>query len=227
MFPLSAALHFAGERLLLDPSGALFWPEQGVLAVADLHLEKGSACARRGQLVPPFDSRVTLDRLGKLVRRTKARMVVAVGDSFHDDAAARRLAPEDAARLHALAGETDFVWVCGNHDPAPPAGIPGSAALEWALGRLVFRHQSIGGSGEISGHFHPKARVPTRAGQITRPCFVTDARRIMLPAFGAYTGGLDVCSPAIAAMFPRGGRVFLLGENRLFSFSLGQVAASA
>jgi DNA ligase-associated metallophosphoesterase len=223
----AAPVHLAGERLLLDPAGAIFWPAQRILAVADLHLEKGTACARRGQLVPPFDSRVTLDRLARLIHRTKPATLVAVGDSFHDDAAAARLAPADTARLALLAAETNFVWVRGNHDPSPPASLPGRAATEFSLGPLIFRHQSLAGSGEISGHFHPKARVVTRAGEITRPCFVADANRIMLPAFGAYTGGLDVRSPAIAAIFPRGGRVFLLGEQRLFSFSLGQVAAAA
>jgi DNA ligase-associated metallophosphoesterase len=226
MFPIAAPLHFVGERLLLDPAGAVFWPDRRVLAVADLHLEKGSACAGRGQLVPPFDSRLTLDRLARLIHRTRPETVVAVGDSFHDGAAAARMAPADAARLKALAEATEFVWVRGNHDPAPPANFPGFEAAEFALGPLVFRHQSSAGSGEISGHFHPKARVPTRVGDITRPCFVADSKRLMLPAFGAYTGGMDVRSPAIGAIFPRGGRVFLLGEHRLFSFSLGQVPTS-
>ncbi len=227
MFPVSAPLHFSGERLLLLPEGAVFWPDRQVLAVADLHLEKGSACAGRGQLVPPFDSRVTLERLARLIQRTRPQILVAVGDSFHDRSAAGRLAAADAARLRALAAEADFVWVRGNHDPAPPADFPGRAAAEFALGALVFRHQSTTGGGEISGHFHPKARVPTRVGEVTRPCFVADSKRLMLPAFGAYTGGLDVRSPAIAAIFPRGGRIFLLGEHRLFSFSLGQVPPCA
>jgi DNA ligase-associated metallophosphoesterase len=224
---IAAPLHLAGELLLLDPAGAVIWPAQRMLAVADLHLEKGTACAGRGQLLPPFDSRMTLDRLARLIRRTRPVCVIAVGDSFHDDRAAARLSPADTARLHALAAETDFIWVRGNHDPAPPAGTPGRAVAEFALGALTFRHQSIRASGEISGHFHPKARIPTRAGHVVRPCFVADSCRIMLPAFGAYTGGLDVGSPAIAALFPRGGRVFLLGEQRLFSFTLGQLHASA
>jgi metallophosphoesterase superfamily enzyme len=124
---IAAPLHLAGELLLLDPAGAVIWPAQRMLAVADLHLEKGTACAGRGQLLPPFDSRMTLDRLARLIRRTRPVCVIAVGDSFHDDRAAARLSPADTARLHALAAETDFIWVRGNHDPAPPAGTPGRA----------------------------------------------------------------------------------------------------
>ena len=219
-----APLHFAGERLLLDCAGALFHPDTATLAVADLHLEKGSAAARRGSLVPPWDTRLTLDRLLLLLRHWQPRTLVALGDSFHDPHAASRMPATEAARLARIAETTQLVWVLGNHDPLPPAGLPGTATAEWQAGALTFRHQARAGAdpGEVCGHHHPKARVPTRAGPITRACFVTDARRLMLPAFGAYTGGLDVTSPAIAALFPRGGRLFLLGRERLFSFALGQ-----
>jgi DNA ligase-associated metallophosphoesterase len=221
-----APFHLAGEALHLDPAGALVWPTARALIVADLHLEKGSAAARRGNLVPPWDSRVTLSRLALLMHRLRPTYVIALGDSFHDDGGPARLAAPDAARLRELTAQADFIWVQGNHDPAPPQGVGGRALPEWRLGNLVFRHQAQNGeAGEISGHFPPKACVPTRAGQVTRPCFVTDARKIMLPAFGAYTGGLDVRAPAIAAHFPRGGRVFLLGETRLFSFTMAQASS--
>jgi len=220
-----APFHFAGEALQLEPAGVLLWPAMRVMVVADLHLEKGSAAARKGQLVPPWDSRVTLERLGLLVRRYAPRTVVALGDSFHDDHGPARLLAADAASLRRMTDSVDFVWVRGNHDRAPPEGVGGRAVESWAAGPLSFRHQAVAGvAGELSGHFHPKARVATRAGQVVRPCFMTDARKIMLPAFGAYTGGLDVRAPAIAAHFPRGGRVFLLGQQRLFSFSLGQTS---
>jgi len=216
-----APLHFMGVRLGLDPAGALVWPEQRLVAVADLHLEKGSAAARRGSLVPPWDSRLTLDRLALLVRRLQPRTLVALGDSFHDPGGPARLAPADAARLAAITAQTALIWVQGNHDPCPPAGVGGTATDGFALGPLVFRHQAIAGAGgEISGHFHPKATIPTRAGEVTRPCFVTGAQKIILPAFGAYTGGLSVHDRAIGGLFPHGGRVFLLGENRLFCFAL-------
>jgi DNA ligase-associated metallophosphoesterase len=222
-----APFHFAGEALQLDPAGALVWPAARLLVVADLHLEKGSAAARGGQLVPPWDSRVTLERLAALLRRYAPRTVVGLGDSFHDDHGPARLAAADAAALRRMTDAVEFVWVRGNHDKAPPAGIGGRAVESFAVGALTFRHEAAAGvRGEISGHFHPKARVVTRAGQVVRPCFMTDARKIMLPAFGAYTGGLDVLTPAIAAHFPRGGRVFLLGGERLFSFPVGQVQAA-
>lgn len=219
----AAPFHLLDHMFQLDPAGALHWPGRHTLIVADLHLEKGSAAARQGQLVPPWDSRVTLDRLAGLIRRYAPRTVIALGDSFHDGQGAARMAPPDAARLHALTAQADFIWICGNHDPQAAPGIGGRSAPDYALGGITFRHQaSAGASGEISGHFHPKARVPTRAGEVVRPCFVADARKIMLPAFGAYTGGLNVRAPAIAAHFPRGGRVFLLGAQRLFSFPLGR-----
>ena len=218
----AAPLHFTGEQLLLDPAGALFWPARRLLAVADLHLEKGSAAARNGSLLPPWDTRATLDRLAALMRRYRPASVVALGDSFHDTAGPGRLQTHDQQRLAAMTRFAAFIWVLGNHDPAPPEGIGGQAVDAWQTGPFVFRHEAVAGptQGEICGHHHPKASVPTRGTVVTRPCFVCDGRRLMLPALGAYTGGLDVCAPAIASLFPRGGHVFLLGRERLFSFSL-------
>lgn len=213
--------HFRGERLLLDPLGGLHWPARGALVVSDLHLEKGTAAALAGQLVPPFDTRLTLDRLHRLMRRYRPRVVVALGDSFHDPGGRGRMAAGDAARLEDMARSAGFVWVLGNHDPVAP-GLPGEAAVEWSLGPLTFRHEARAGSvGEVCGHHHPKASVDTRAGTVTRPCFVVDRARVMLPAMGAYTGGLDVRHPAIVRLFPRGGRLALLGRDRLFSFAMG------
>ncbi len=224
----AASLHFMGERLMLDPLGAVWWPAAGLLAVADLHFEKGSAAAARGQLVPPWDTRLTLDRLALLLRRWQPRTVVALGDSFHDAHGAARMAAGDAARLRAMTDAAEWVWVLGNHDPQPPAGLPGTAATAWTMGPLTFRHEARSGAvGELCGHHHPKAAIATRAGVVTRPCFVTDPRRVMLPAMGAYTGGLDAAHPAIARLFPRGGRAFLLGEGRLFSFTLAQLRGAA
>ncbi len=221
----AASIQLAGHRLLLDPAGALWWPERQLLAVADLHLEKGSACAARGHLVPPWDTRVTLDKLALLLRRYAPRTVLALGDSFHDSAGAGRLMAADAARLHAMATAHDFVWLLGNHDPLPPPGMPGDTAEWWEAGGIVFRHEAGGGAFEVCGHHHPKASVATRAQTVTRPCFVASPQRLMLPAFGAYTGGLDVRHPAIARLFPREARAFLLGRDRLFTFALGGRAA--
>ena len=218
----AAPIHLAGERLMLDPAGALFWPAARLLAVADLHLEKGSAFAARGMLLPPWDSRATIDRLVVLLRRWTPRIVLALGDSFHDRGGAARLPAPEAARLVAIAAAHRLVWITGNHDPAPPEGLGGESAETFAAGPLRFRHQAVPGAapGEISGHLHPKAAIAARGGTVRRPCFVADPRRVLLPAFGAYTGGLDVTDPAIAGLFPRGGRVFLLGQERLFSFPL-------
>ena len=218
---IAAPVHLAGERLMLDPAGALVWPETRLLAVSDLHLEKGSSLARRGMLLPPWDTRATIDRLILLLRRWQPRVVVALGDSFHDRDGATRLPPGELARLTDLTERARFVWVLGNHDPLPQPGLGGHWVEDYAAGPFLFRHQArAAAEGELSGHYHPKAAVPARGCAVSRPCFVADARRIILPAFGAYTGGLDVRAPAIARLFPRGGRVFLLGRERLFSFPL-------
>ena len=219
-----APLHIAGERLMLDPAGLLAWPARQTLVVGDLHLEKGSAFARAGRFLPPYDTRETLSRLQAALRRWRPQRLIALGDSFHDAEGAGRMAAEDAALLHRLLAGIEMLWVLGNHDPTPPAGLPGQAVEEHREGRLTFRHEARRGPlapAEISGHFHPKATMPTRCGGVTRPCFVADAWRVVLPAFGAYAGGLDAGDPAIAGLFPRGARLFLLGRDRLYSMPAG------
>ena len=224
----AAPLHLAGERLMLDPAGVLVWPAARLLAVADLHLEKGSAQAARGMLLPPYDSRATLDRLAPLLRRWSPEVVLALGDSFHDKDGPARLGAAEAARIGAIAAAHRLVWIAGNHDPAPPAGLPGEAMDAFTAGPFTFRHEpgapgpgrGSGGTIEIFGHLHPKAVLASRGGSLRRACFVADARRVLLPAFGTYTGGLAVTDPAIAGLFRPGARVFLLGQERLFSFPL-------
>ena len=232
---MSAAMIFVsrscgGLRLTLGTahatcrvSGALWLEGERALVVADLHLEKGSAFARRGQMLPPYDTAETLDRLDGEVAALDPRTVIFLGDSFHDAKGAARLQAGDAARLRAMTAATRFIWVCGNHDPCAPEGVAGESVAEFTAGPFTFRHIArTGAANEISGHYHPKAVAPTRATSVERPCFVTDARRIVLPAFGAYTGGLDVRNAALGQLFPRGGRVFLLGRDRLFSFALAE-----
>jgi DNA ligase-associated metallophosphoesterase len=224
----AAPIHLAGERLMLDPCGCAAWPAQKLLAFADLHLEKGSAFAARGQMVPPYDTRETLERLALALRRWKPARLVLLGDSFHDAKGCGRLAPSDCAVLTRLLAGIEVVWVLGNHDPVAPEGLPGMAVEEWRLAPLTFRHIARpGATAELSGHWHPKASMPTRAGFVTRPCFLTDSRRLLLPAFGAYTGGLDIADPHVATFFPRGGRAFLLGKDRLFSFPTGPLRQAA
>jgi len=218
----AAPLHIAGQRLMLDPSGVLAWPAEKLLVVADLHLEKGSAFAAAGRFLPPYDTRETLDRLSRAVRLWNPQRLVLLGDSFHDRRGEARLSQADASALTRLLTGREAIWVLGNHDPVPPATLPGVGVAEYRLGPLVFRHIAQPGAvAEISGHFHPKATMPVRGMSVTRPCFLSDGRRLLVPAFGAFTGGLEIRDPGIAALFPRGGRAFLLGEARLHSFPTG------
>jgi len=209
-----------GVALQADLSGALIWPARRLAVVADLHFEKATAFAARGQFLPPYDTAATLDRLEAVIARHGVVRVICLGDSFHDDEAAGRLDPAQAGRLRALTAWLDWTWIAGNHDPAPPVELGGRVAAEVTEGALTFRHEAepTAAGGEVSGHFHPKAAVAVRGKRITTPCFVTDGRRLILPAFGAFTGGLSVLDPAIAGLFPRGFRVTLLGRNGLFGF---------
>jgi DNA ligase-associated metallophosphoesterase len=233
-----APLHLVGERLLLDPAGVVFWPDRRTLVVSDLHLEKGSHFAARGVFVPPYDTRETLAKLALVMRRYHPARLVLLGDSFHDAQGCERMAPGDCAALgRLLAAVEEVVWVLGNHDPVAPVGLKGVAVETLSDGPLTFRHEADPhafrrgadpcAAGEMSGHFHPKATLATRAGGISRPCFATDAWRVMLPAFGAYTGGLDVRDPALGGLFPRGGRVFMLGADRLFSVPMAPIRRRA
>jgi DNA ligase-associated metallophosphoesterase len=223
-----AALTLNGAALLADLSGAISWPAQRLLAVADLHLEKGSAFAVRGRLLPPYDTAATLGRLEAAIGTHRPETVICLGDSFHDIGAAGRLGALDARRLAGLTQAVDWIWIAGNHDPAPPALLGGRSMSEFRLGPLVFRHIAERGpvAGEVSGHFHPKAGFSWRGRHIGGRCFIGDGRRLILPAFGAYAGGLDVRHPAIAALFGRSARVHILGRNRLHSFAAGQIAAA-
>jgi uncharacterized protein len=208
-----------GEAVALDKSGAAYWPAQATLVVADLHFEKGSAYARGGQLLPPYDTRTTLRRLEALMGQYRPARVIALGDSFHDGWAGERLDAEECTAIKALVDGCDWIWVEGNHDPEPPAWLGGSVTGEVALGALVFRHLPGAGPcrGEVAGHLHPAA-VVTRHGMSTRRrCFVSDGVRLLLPAFGAYTGGLDTRDGAIAALFADGFAAYALGRERVYT----------
>jgi DNA ligase-associated metallophosphoesterase len=208
--------------LVADAAGALFWPEEGVLAVADLHLEKGSSLAARGILLPPYDTATTLARLGQLVIRYAPRLVVALGDNFHDGKGHERLAEPDRAALRALQRGRNWMWIAGNHDPEPPASVDGDAAAALAIGPLLFRHEPAmqDQDGEIAGHLHPMARVSQRGRAVRRRCFAADSRRIVMPALGAYTGGLNVHDAAFAGLFDgRAFTVHMLGERRVYAIA--------
>jgi DNA ligase-associated metallophosphoesterase len=203
----------AGQVLVARPSGALWWPAERLLCVADLHLAKSERLARRsGALLPPYETAETLDRLAAEIAALAPSRVVCLGDSFDDCAAGAAMAAADAARLAALMVGRDWIWIAGNHDPDPlPLG--GRQLAELAVGRLTFRHAAVeGASAEVSGHWHPKLRLPVRGGAVTRPCFLVDAARLILPAFGAYTGGLRADHPRLRALFGPGARAVLTGE---------------
>jgi len=218
-----AVIHLNGVALVATPAGGVYWPEQGALIVADLHLEKGSSFAARGVLLPPYDTTATLARLAAAVTHFAPRLVIALGDSFHDRAGAQRLSPADLASLAALQRGREWMWIAGNHDPHAPRGIGGDFAAMLALDGLTFRHEPAPhAAGEMAGHLHPVARLAVRGQALTRRCFASDAQRIVLPAFGAYAGGLDVRHRRFAELFAGGFTAHLLGERRLFALAVSR-----
>ncbi|MCC2688936.1 MAG: metallophosphatase [Rhizobiaceae bacterium] len=218
------AIVIAGEPALCDRRGALYFPGHGLLCVSDMHLEKGSSLARRGYLVPPYDSAATLIRLEAAVAKWRPRIVVSLGDSFHDCDGAGRMPDNLRAGLAALATGRDWFWVAGNHDPQPPAGLPGETVNAISLGALTFRHHPGPGAsdGEIAGHLHPGAMIVQRGRAVRRRCFAADGRRLIMPAFGAYTGSLNVLDRAYAGLFRRDGfMAYMIGAQRIFAISGG------
>jgi hypothetical protein len=206
--------------MVADLSGALFWEEQSLLVVSDLHLEKGSSFAARGVLLPPYDTVATLGRLASAIARHDPKTVIALGDSFHDEDAYERLSAPNRAAIAALQVRRDWIWISGNHDPALPSDLGGVVAREVAIGPIVFRHEPMGKVGEIAGHLHPKARVATRARRIERRCFASDGERIVMPAFGAYTGGLSIRDDAFSKIFQTADLIaHVLGDFRLHSIA--------
>ena len=221
-----AEIGVAGVALVADCAGALYWPEEGILAVADLHLEKGSSFAARGVLLPPYDTAATLARIAALVARYAPRTVIALGDSFHDGKGPARVAASDRTTLAALQRGRDWIWISGNHDPDPAHGIGGTFTVTLAVGAVSFRHEPTGADGEIAGHLHPVARLSARGRSVSRRCFASDGRRLVMPAFGAYAGGLNVRHRAFADVF--GTPAFtahMLGEGRIYALAADRCLA--
>ncbi|MDP1027153.1 ligase-associated DNA damage response endonuclease PdeM [Sphingomonas sp. KR1UV-12] len=218
MVPLS----FGGHDFLALSEGALFWPARAALLVADLHLEKGSWFAARGQLLPPYDSLATLAALTAVTEQTAAREIWCLGDSFHDIEGCDRLPVEAQAMLTALTGRLRWTWITGNHDRAILDRCGGEVADEAEVEGIVFRHEADPAEPrpELSGHFHPKLRVRVRGRQVARRCFVGGATKIILPAFGALTGGLDAHHPAIVRAMGGTGQAWVPVEDRLLRFPL-------
>ncbi|MEN3952070.1 ligase-associated DNA damage response endonuclease PdeM [Iodidimonas sp. SYSU 1G8] len=208
-----------GAALVFDRSGAAWWPEERLLVVADLHFEKGSAfAARRGVLLPPYDTRETLARLEQACAYYRPKTVIALGDSFHDMQAAGRLAASEVAQIRALTSAHEWYWIEGNHDPKPPEDLGGWVAGTLACGPLTFRHLPQPGTqpGEVAGHLHPAAKVTVRGRGLRRRCFVTDGSRLILPSFGAYTGGLDVLDRAFAFLLAGPFHAWMIGKERVY-----------
>lgn len=210
-----------GESLLLDACGAAFSPAYSSLMFADLHLEKGSAYARTRQFLPPYDSADTLRRMAQAMARHKPARVIALGDSFHDREAAGRLGAQERALLEDLGRAAHFTWIAGNHDPEPPAWLNGEVVQELRLGGLLLRHEplAVPQAGEVAGHLHPCASVAKWGRSVRRRCFVSDGLRLILPSFGAYTGGLDVGDAAFAALFAGSFHAYMLGTRRVYAMA--------
>ncbi|MEL6226806.1 MAG: ligase-associated DNA damage response endonuclease PdeM, partial [Pseudomonadota bacterium] len=188
-----------------------------LLVVSDLHFEKGSSYAAAGQMLPPYDTRATLSHVEKLMDHHTPQTVISLGDSFHDGRAAARLSAEDADRIRALTSRCDWLWVEGNHDPDPPQHLGGRAAPEVRLGPLVFRHEPCGEVGEVAGHLHPAVKVRASGRSVRRRCFVSDGKCLVMPALGAFTGGLNVCDEAFLALFGRSWTAYALGADRIYT----------
>lgn len=206
-------------EVVADRSGSLYLPEERALVVADLHLEKGSAFAARGVMLPPYDTRDTLDRLAEVLSRYRPRCVIALGDSFHDRGAEERLDAGELAGLRRLQARRDWIWITGNHDPEISSRIGGRTCASVGLGSLILRHEPGPGTaiGEIAGHLHPVARVLLGGARLRRPCFIANAERIVLPAFGAFTGGLNVLDDAFEPLFARSAfDVHVLGRDGVY-----------
>lgn len=215
----SSEVALGRQRFAARASGALWWEAERLLAFADLHLEKGSSYAAHGKLLPPYDTRDTLMRMTAEIERLEPAIVVCLGDSFHDLGAWARMHAEDAALIAELAHRRRWIWIAGNHDAELPRALPGEAAEAFERRGVVLRHQADGGApaGEISGHFHPKVSVHARGKVVVRRAFLEDGRRLVMPAFGAYAGGLDADDAALRALFPRGYLAHVLGRTGVYS----------
>jgi uncharacterized protein len=209
----------AGKLFEADTSGALYWPGEATLIVSDLHLEKGSSAAVRGRMVPPYDTRETLIKLAEAIDRFEPKRVIALGDNLHDPGAAGRMSDEDLAVLHLIQEDRTWIWITGNHDPAIAPRLGGTVTTELKIDGITFRHEPRPGrvTHEIAGHLHPAAKIAKLSHVIRRPCFTGNGRRLILPAFGAYTGGLNVLDAAFEPVFGNDGmHVWMMGHEGIY-----------
>ena len=206
-----------GVTVTAMPEGALWIADAKALIVSDLHLEKGSSFALRGQMLPPYDTHAVLMRLTDLMLRLSPEIIVSLGDSFHDGAGPTRMDARDRTLLGVLMSRCDWVWVEGNHDGRAPETLGGAVRDALHLGALVLRHEPTDGAapGEIAGHLHPCAKVAGRGGSVRKRCFALGDDRMVMPAFGAFTGGLNVCDHAFAPIFPDGATALVLARDKV------------
>ncbi len=216
-----------GVELVPDLSGALYAPEFNTLIIADLHLEQGSSLARRGIHVPPFDTVMTLALLEQVSANSKAKRLILLGDNFHDGEGETRLDEVHLARLRHLTKNFETVWISGNHDPEPPKAVGGTAADMIKLGQLTLRHAPSSASAfEIAGHLHPGCGINQRGRRIYGKCFVADENRLIMPAFGAFTGGLNIKSKAFAGLFDmKTAHAFMIGRAALHRFPVAKISS--
>lgn len=208
-----------GTAFLAHVSGALYWPAENALIVADLHLEKASSYAERGVMLPPYDSRETLMRLGETIDHFQAETVICLGDSFHDRDGADRLQPEDRETLAIMQDNIEWIWVTGNHDPEISGSVSGHVCNDIRLGGVNLRHEptNTAVTHEIAGHLHPAAKLALHGYTIRRPCFISNGLRLVLPAFGSFTGGLNILDPAFDPLFGTDGfSVWMMGQEGLY-----------
>ena len=213
------SLSLCGKVFRAHISGALFWPAESALIVADLHLEKGSHYAARGQMLPPYDTRDTLLRLAEVIDAYDAATVIALGDSFHDGEALERMDGADRETLAIMQEDREWIWIAGNHDGATARALGGTVLPELRVEGVVLRHEPGPGARthEIAGHMHPAARLVMHGTAIRRPCFAGNGKRMILPAFGALTGGLNVLDDAFMPYFGNDGiAVWMLGQEGLY-----------
>jgi len=206
-----------GESVAVLPEGGLWIESARTLVVSDLHFEKGSWYARRGQMLPPYDTRATFARLSALIARLTPETIVSLGDSFHDGDGPARMEDDVRVALATLTRAYDWVWILGNHDPELPAALGGHRLEELRIGALTLRHEPREGAapGEIAGHLHPCAKVWGRGLSVRRRCFATDGSRLVMPAFGAFTGGLNVRDKAFRALFPGDLTAWVMSNGRV------------
>lgn len=208
-------------EMVADSAGGLWIESERTLILSDLHLEKGSSFAKRGSLVPPYDTGVTLRLVASMIARWSPRRVIALGDSFHDDGGPERLTDGDLKALAAMQAGRDWLWIAGNHDPAPPAGLSGDIANEATIGDVVLRHEPslFDERPQIAGHLHPCVVVRGGGRGVRRRCFAVDQRTLVMPAIGAYAGGLDLFHRAFSGLFDHGSLIaHVMGDEGLFSF---------